>query len=88
MLWGHLFGGRYKAIAVEPGNAYWAILDYICLNPVRAGLVAGMDGMESYAWSSLPLYMKEKMISSSFWRIRWGFMFFLTIEQVGLLSVT
>ena len=46
---------------VEPGNAYWAILDYICLNPVRAGLVAGMDGMESYAWSSLPLYMKEKI---------------------------
>ena len=59
MLRGHLFGGSYKAIALEPGNAYWAILDYICLNPVRAGLVAGMDGMESYAWSSLPLYMKE-----------------------------
>ena len=58
-LWGHLFGGRYKAIVVEPGNAYWAILDYIHLNPVRAGLVAGREGMESYAWSSLPLYLKE-----------------------------
>ncbi len=54
-------GGVLKgsAIVVEPGNAHWAILDYIHLNPVRAGLVAGRDGMESYAWSSLPLYLKE-----------------------------
>jgi REP element-mobilizing transposase RayT len=58
-LWGHFFGGRYKAILVEPGNAYWAILDYIHLNPVRAGLVAEKDGMESYAWSSLPMYLRE-----------------------------
>ena len=58
-LWGHFFGGRYKAILVEPGNAYWAILDYIHLNPVRAGLVSEQDGMESYAWSSLPQYLKE-----------------------------
>jgi putative transposase len=25
--WGHLFGGRYKAILVEPGNCFWALLD-------------------------------------------------------------
>jgi REP element-mobilizing transposase RayT len=36
-LWGHVFGDRYKAIVVEPGNCYWAVLDYIHLNPVRAG---------------------------------------------------
>ncbi len=24
-LWGHVFGGRYKAIAVEPGNCFWAL---------------------------------------------------------------
>ncbi len=58
-LWGYLFGGRYKAILVEPGNAYRAILDYIHLNPVRAGLVAVGDGIESYAWSSLPAYLGE-----------------------------
>ena len=58
-LWGHLFGGRYKAISIEPGNCYWAILDYIHLNPVRAGLVREKEGMESYAWSSLPAYLKE-----------------------------
>ena len=47
-LWGHVFGGRYKAILVEPGNCFWALLDYIHLNPVRAGLVNAGDGLESY----------------------------------------
>ena len=32
-LWGHVFGGRYKAIVVEPGNCFWALLDYI--HPIR-----------------------------------------------------
>jgi hypothetical protein len=31
-LWGHLSGGRYKAILVEAGNCFWALLDYIHLN--------------------------------------------------------
>ena len=56
-LWGHLFGGRYKAILVEPGNCFWALLDYIHLNPVRAGIVREKDGIESYTWSSLPHYL-------------------------------
>jgi REP-associated tyrosine transposase len=56
-LWGHLFGGRYKAILVEPGNCFWALLDYIHLNPVRVGVVAEKDGLESYVWSSLPHYL-------------------------------
>jgi putative transposase len=56
-LWGHLFGGRYKAILVEPGNCFWALLDYIHLNPVRAGMVGERDGLESYGWSSLAHYL-------------------------------
>lgn len=72
-LWGHLFGGRYKAIVVEPGNAYWAILDYIHLNPVRAGLVLGSDGIESYAWSSLPMYLKEPVQRPDFLETAVGF---------------
>jgi putative transposase len=27
-LWGHLFGGRYKAIEVEEGNWFWEVVDY------------------------------------------------------------
>ena len=38
-LWGHVVGGRYKSILVEPGNCFWALLDYIHLNPVRAGMI-------------------------------------------------
>ena len=72
-LWGHLFGGRYKAVLVEPGNAYWAILDYIHLNPVRAGLVTGGNDMESYAWSSLPLYLKEPWERPEFLETSMGF---------------
>ena len=56
-LWGHVFGGRYKAILVEPGNCFWALLDYIHLNPVRAGLLQEGDGLESYRWSSLRHYI-------------------------------
>jgi REP element-mobilizing transposase RayT len=56
-LWGHLFGGRYKAIVVEPGNCFWALMDYIHLNPVRAGMVKEPDGLESYPWSSVKNYI-------------------------------
>lgn len=72
-LWGHLFGGRYKAIIVEPGNAYWAIMDYIHLNPVRAGFVSESDGIGSYAWSSLPLYLKEPAERPEFLETTIGF---------------
>jgi hypothetical protein len=58
-LWGHLFGGRYKAILVEPGACFWKLLDYIHLNPVRAGMVEEKDGIESYRWSSLSNYLSE-----------------------------
>ncbi len=46
-LWGHVFGDRYKSIVVEPGNCFWALMDY--LNPVRAGMVKAADGLESYS---------------------------------------
>ena len=62
-LWGHLFGGRYKAILVEGAgeeagnyrNDYLTtLIDYIHLNPARAGLVDGGKGsLLDYRWSSL-----------------------------------
>lgn len=55
-MWGRLFGDRYKAALVEGrGYYYETLLDYIHLNPVRAGLVkpqAGASVMD-YAWSSV-----------------------------------
>jgi len=47
-LWGHLFGGRYKAILVEPGNCFWALLDYIHLKSC-----AGWTGPRSRRAGSL-----------------------------------
>ena len=59
-LWGHVFGGRYKAVVVEADangrSDYFAtLLDYVHLNPVRAGLSNPKKGMGllSYQWSSL-----------------------------------
>lgn len=59
-MWGHLFGGRYKAPPVEEGSALTRLIHYIHLNPVRAGLTSIPEGLESYPWSSLSDYMKPK----------------------------
>ena len=55
-LWGRLFGDRYKAVPVETeGYYYETLLDYIHLNPVRAGLVQARSGGSTldYPWSSV-----------------------------------
>ena len=59
-LWGHLFGGRYKAQLVDEREAGYlrTACDYVHLNPARAGLVAPADPLESYPWSSYPLYLR------------------------------
>jgi len=58
---GHLFSGRYKALHVDgSGNGYLkAVCDYVHLNPVRAGLIAPEQPLETYRWSSYPLYLQE-----------------------------
>jgi len=57
---GHLFGGRYKALAVDgSGNGYLrTICDYVHLNPVRAGLIKGTQSLEAHRWSSFNDYLK------------------------------
>ena len=58
---GHLFSGRYKAVHVDgSGNGYLkTVCDYVHLNPVRGGLVAPDQPLQSYRWSSYPLYLEE-----------------------------
>lgn len=55
--WGRLFGDRYKAILVEGGSRFYfeTLLDYIHLNPVRAGLIkpANHQSVFDYPWSSV-----------------------------------
>ena len=50
---GHLFQGRYKAYLVEGGKHLLALVRYIHLNPLRAGLVLRPQGFE---WSSERAY--------------------------------
>jgi putative transposase len=57
---GHVFGGRYKAVIVdrESDDYFRCLLDYVHLNPVRAGLVSPRGGLERYPWTSLDYYLK------------------------------
>jgi len=54
---GHLFAGRYKALLIdsESEGYFVTLLNYIHLNPVRAGLVRISQGgtVLDYPWSSL-----------------------------------
>jgi putative transposase len=55
--WGRLFGDRYKSVLVEGRDPwyYGTLLDYIHLNPVRAGLVRPSQGqsVRDYPWCSV-----------------------------------
>jgi len=57
-LFGHVFGGRYKALIVDgSGSGYLrTVCDYVHLNPVRARLVEPGDRLLAYPWSSLVWY--------------------------------
>jgi putative transposase len=59
-LWGHLFGSRYKAILIEPaGNYFRRVVDYVHLNPVRAGLISPKTELGRYPWGSLKLLLSS-----------------------------
>ena len=48
---GKLFQGRYKSLIVEKSTYLGALLHYVHLNPVRAGICAVKD-LSGYRWSS------------------------------------
>jgi putative transposase len=54
---GSLFRGRYKAILVDADEYLSAVVRYIHLNPVDAGIV---KAPEAYRWSSHRYYLKAK----------------------------
>ena len=62
-LWGHLFGGRYKALLVDgrPGGTYLRrVCDYVHLNPVRAGMLGNKEKVHRFRWSSCTHYLTTK----------------------------
>ena len=55
---GHVFQGRYKALLVEPGPSLLRVVNYIHLNPVRAGMVT-VQRLHQYRQSSFPRYFER-----------------------------
>jgi putative transposase len=48
---GHLFQNRYKSIVCDEDEYFTQLVRYIHLNPIRAGLVKDLRGLERYVWS-------------------------------------
>lgn len=57
---GHLFQERYKSEAIESESEFLTVLRYIHQNPVKAGIV---KGMEQYPWSSYREYVGRAVIT-------------------------
>jgi putative transposase len=56
---GHLFQGRYQALLIEDSAALANVVDYIHLNPVRAGIVTP-ELLGGFRWSSLRRFMRPE----------------------------
>ena len=48
---GHLFQNRYKSIVCDEDIYLQELVRYIHLNPLRAGVVRDMQGLDGYRWS-------------------------------------
>jgi putative transposase len=56
---GHLFQGRYRALLVEDEPTLCRVIDYIHLNPVRAGIVPALE-VAGFAASSLSKFLQKR----------------------------
>lgn len=56
---GHVFQGRYQSLLVEDGPSVLRVVNYIHLNPVRAGIVE-ISSLQKYTHSSFPKYFQKK----------------------------
>jgi REP element-mobilizing transposase RayT len=57
---GHLFENRYKSILCEEENYLLALVRYIHLNSVRAGMVKTLEELDRYPWSGHSAVMGKK----------------------------
>lgn len=48
---GHLFQNRYKSIVCQEESYLLTLIRYIHLNPIRAGLVSGIKGLDAYRYA-------------------------------------
>ena len=57
---GHLFQNRYKSIVCNEEEYLLELVRYIHLNPLRAGLVATLDDLDSYPWCGHSILLMKK----------------------------
>jgi REP element-mobilizing transposase RayT len=57
---GHLFENRYKSILCDEDNYLLALIRYIHLNPIRAGIVGTVEELDRYPWSGHSFLMGER----------------------------
>jgi len=57
---GHVFQGRYKAILIGADRPLLGLIDYIHLNPVRAG-ICEVAGLRRFRLSSYPKYWRKRV---------------------------
>jgi putative transposase len=60
---GHVFQGRYKALLVGEGESIVSLVNYIHLNPVRAGIVK-LENLKDFRLSSFPKFFKRRLKGS------------------------
>lgn len=59
---GHLFQNRYKSIVCDKEVYMLELVRYIHLNPVRAGLVDTLEGLDRYPWSGHAVLMGNRRL--------------------------
>jgi putative transposase len=57
---GHVFQARYKSLVIEEGRPLLGLVNYIHLNPVRAGLVK-INALSDHALSSFPKFFSRQV---------------------------
>src|ERR1043166_8757417 len=60
---GYLFQNRYRSILCEEAAYLLELVRYVHLNPVRAGLVAGLNGLDSFPWSGHAVLIGKATLS-------------------------
>ena len=60
---GHLFQNRYKSIVCEEEVYLLELVRYIHLNPLRAGMVATLPGLDQFRWAGHAVLMGNQQLA-------------------------
>ena len=59
---GKLYQNRFKSILCDRDSYFLTLIRYIHLNPIKAGIISGIDDLNSYLWSSHSALMGNQKI--------------------------